>query len=233
MRAERSAALLVAAALALAGCGREDRAGGAPPPQRGGSADPGLPQPLPDGGAVTGMPARPGPGDVPLGGEIPVIAADEGALLPLEDNPETGLLPGGTGELAAAPAVQAPAPEDGVALLRSYYAALNALDYGRAYGLWSDGGRSSGQSPDQFAAAHAQTSTFMVDIGAPGPVRAAGDAATLEVPVSLRAQQADGTMRRYEGRYVLRTSGVEGTGRRAWRIVAADLRDAAPADGPP
>ena len=93
----------------------------------------------------------------------------------------------------------------------------------------SDGGRASGQTPEQFAAGFAQTSTVMVDIGAPGPIDAAAGSRYIEVPVSLRAQQADGSIRRYEGRYVLRAAVVDGASQaqRAWHIASADLREVA------
>ncbi|MEN5060591.1 hypothetical protein [Luteimonas sp. TWI1416] len=223
MRADRTA-LALCAALALAACGDRDA-------QRGDTADnsadtASLPQPVATGDPVTGMPGAPGPGDVPLGGRAPAPAVPDLAAVPLEDNPETGLLPGATD-----PAVDMapPSPEAAVAALRTYYAAINALDYASAYAQWSDGGRASGQTPEQFAAGFAQTSTVMVDIGTPGAIEGAAGSRYIEVPVSLRAQQADGSIRRYEGRYVLRAAVVDGASQtqRAWHIASADLREVA------
>lgn len=223
LRADR-AALALCTVLALAACGDRDA-------QRGkaadGSADTtGLPQPVATGDPVTGMPGAPGPGDVPLGGRAPAPEVADLAAVPLEDNPETGLLPAATDATAD---IAPPSPEAAVAAIRSYYTAINALDYASAYALWSDGGRASGQTPEQFAAGFAQTSTVMVDIGAPGPIDAAAGSRYIEVPVSLRAQQADGSIRRYEGRYVLRAAVVDGASQaqRAWHIASADLREVA------
>ncbi|UNK41706.1 hypothetical protein MNO14_12145 [Luteimonas sp. S4-F44] len=223
MRADRTA-LALCVALALAACGDRDA-------QRGNAADgnadtAGLPQPVATGDAVTGMPGAPGPGDVPLGGRAPVPEVPDLAAVPLEDNPETGLLPAATdASVDTAP----PTPEAAVAAIRGYYAAINALDYASAYAVWSDGGRASGQTPEQFAAGFAQTSTVMVDIGTPGPIDAAAGSRYIEVPVSLRAQQADGSIRRYEGHYVLRAAVVDGASQtqRAWHIASADLREVA------
>ena len=184
-----------------------------------------LPQPQQPAGSITGLSGAPGPGDVPLGGEQPGPVPEEApALLPLEDNPETGLAVA-TGDPAMP--VPEPTPEEAAAVIRTYYAAINALDYGRAYALWSDGGRASGQSPDQFAAGFGDTAVVMVDIGAPGTVEGAAGSRFVRIPVSLRAQQTDGSSRRFEGHYVLRRAMVDGASdaQRMWRIASAELRE--------
>ena len=219
------AALGLAAALActLGGCGRDaaEHGSGA----GGQSAEGPLPQPQQPAGGVTGLSGAPGPGNVPLGGEQPVPEDDAtDALLPLEDNPETGLSMEPGDPALAAPE---PSPEEAAAVIRTYYAAINALDYSRAYGLWSDGGRASGQSPDQFAAGFGGTSVVMVDIGTPGAIEAAAGSRFIQIPVTLRAQQTDGSSRRFEGHYVLRRAVVDGASdtQRTWRIASADLRE--------
>lgn len=231
LRADRGtlrhrAALSVAFALVctLGACDRD--AAHADAAASGQTADGPLPQPQQNAGGVTGLSGAPGPGNIPLGGEQPLPEAgiEADALLPLEDNPETGLarVPGET-----AVAGPEPTPEEAAAVIRTYYAAINALDYPRAYTLWSDGGRASGQSPEQFAAGFGDTSVVMVDIGAPSPVDAAAGSRFVEIPVSLRAQQTDGSSRRFEGRYVLRRTMVDGASdvQRTWRIASADLRE--------
>lgn len=210
-------------ACTLVGCDRDGADGSA---EAGGqTADGPLPQPQQPGGSITGLSGAPGPGNVPLSGEQPLPDPEEtAALLPLEDNPETGLaVPPGEPALSA----PEPSPEEAAAVIRTYYAAINALDYSRAYALWSDGGRASGQSPDQFAAGFGNTSVVMVDIGAPGAVEGAAGARFIQIPVSLRAQQTDGSSRRFEGHYVLRRAMVDGASdvQRQWRIASADLRE--------
>lgn len=216
-------ALLV---LALAGCGGEE-------PAAAGSeaADAPLPRPQQAGGSITEMPTRPGPGDVPLAGDAPapaptLLPADENfGLPPLVDNPETGLAP------PADPATGAePAAVDAVGVLQAYYAAINARDFAQAYAAWSDGGRASGQTPEQFAAGFADTVRVDVAPGTPGAVDAAAGSRYVEVPVSIAATHRDGSVHRYMGRYVLRRTVVDGATpeQRAWHIASADLRETPP-----
>lgn len=221
------AAMLCAAlfAVALAGCGKDDGADAGD----NASATP-LPQPQQAGGAITDMPDKPGPGEVPLAGEAPapppptLLPADQHfGLPPLEDNPETGLA-------SSDPATGAePTPADAAAVLRDYYAAINARDFARAYAAWSDGGRSSGQTSEEFAAGFADTAGVESTVGDPGPVEGAAGSRYVEVPVMVTATFADGSTRRYAGRYTLRRAMVDGATpeQRAWHIASADLREAA------
>ena len=216
-------ALLV---LAFAGCGDGDDA-----PSGATAAETPLPQPQQPDGSITEMPARPGPGDVPLAGDAPapaptLLPADEHfGLPPLEDNPETGL---------AAPIDPStgaePTADDAVGVLQAYYAAINARDFAQAYAAWSDGGRSSGQTPEQFAAGFADTARVEAVPGTPGAVDAAAGSRYVEVPVSIVATHRDGSTHRYQGRYVLRRAVVDGATpeQRAWRIASAELRETVP-----
>lgn len=215
--------------LALAACG------GAPDDEaakRAEAAEAGLPKPGQPGGSVTGMPDSPGPGDVPIAGAPPapppeMLPGEAFGLPSLDDNPETGLGED-TGE--AADAGVEPGVDDAVALVRDYYAAIAAGDFPRAYGLWSDGGRSSGQTPEQFAAGFADTASVTAQPGEAGGIEAAAGSRTIEIPVSVSATQRDGSVRRYIGRYVLRRAVVDGASaeQRAWRIGSAELREVRP-----
>ena len=218
-------ALLAAAfAIALAGCGGDGEAASADA-----DAESPLPRPQQAGGSITGMPAKPGPGEVPLAGEAPppppalLPADDRFGLPPLEDNPETGLAEP-SGDVAAAE----PTPADAAVVVRDYYAAIAARDFARAYAAWSDGGRGSGQSPEQFASGFAGTVSVEVSVGDPGPVEGAAGSRYVEVPVGVSAVHADGSVHRYAGRYTLRRAVVDGATpeQRAWRIASADLREA-------
>lgn len=173
-----------------------------------------LPAPAGASGAVTGMPARPGPG--PVG--PPVVEASE---VPVDEAGDP-LLP----DTAAtdAPAAE-PTPEAAVAVLRDYYEAINSGDFGRAYILWSDEGRASGQSLQQFASGFADTTGVSVEMQAPGRVDAAAGSRYIEVPVTITATHRDGSQHRLVGKYVLRRAVVDGATpeQRAWRIASADL----------
>ena len=225
---ERATALALAAVL-LASCGGGDDAAQVADDTAGADTAP-LPQPRAPDGAITEMPERPGPGEVPLAGAapppppdlLPVDAAP--GTVPLEDNPETGLaMP------APAGAAAEPTPADAEATLRAYYAAIVAGDYARAYAAWSDGGRASGQDPAGFAAGFSDVAALEVTYGAPEPVEAAAGSRYVEVPVTVTTTRSDGSVQRLAGRYVLRRAVVDGASaaQRAWHIASADLREAA------
>jgi hypothetical protein len=193
--------------------------------------------PVPEGarGGVTGMPDEPGPGQVgpPASSELPPeIALDENGnplAIPPEGLPTDEMTAPGEGDPAVA-MPEEPTPEDAVAVVRDYYAAINGGNFARAYALWSDGGRASGQSPQQFADGFADTTGVSVEIMAPGRVDAAAGSRYIEVPVALTANQRDGSQRKYVGAYVLRRAVVDGATpeQRAWRITSADIREVRP-----
>lgn len=185
-----------------------------------------LPAPAGAGGPVTGMPDTPGPGSVDLGGTPPApatsIALPDDAEVATDgadadaDNPEsTGV------------DVAEPTPQDAVALVRDYYAAIEAHDYDRAYRMWGEG--AIRQTPEQFVAGFARTTHVAATLGAPGRMEAAAGSRFIEVPVAVEAAQQDGSVRRYVGAYTLRRAVVDGATQeqRAWRIASADIREVA------
>jgi hypothetical protein len=132
-----------------------------------------------------------------------------------------------------APRGAATASEDAaaaIAVLRDYYAAIDARDYPRAWHLWSGGGQASRQTLAGFAAGFADTRTVSVEPGAPGRIEGAAGSRYLTVPATVRAVHADGSIHRYSGSYTLRRAVVDGATaeQRAWRIASADLREVAP-----
>lgn len=231
-----AAAGLLAAAMLCTGCGDRDKDAQA----TAGATEAGLPAPV-AGGSVTGTAdvAAGGAGQAPsLGGAPQPLPPQDADLVvgdaPVETvNPETGMGvdPDGDGPLTAPPAVDTgaaePGPADAVTVVRDYYAAINAHDYAGAYGLWSGGGSASGQSAQQFAAGFAHTQGVSVEVGAPGREDAGAGQRYIEVPVLLTATQADGSVRRYAGTYVLHRAVVDGATpeQRSWRIRSADLRE--------
>lgn len=182
-----------------------------------------LPKPEQSTGSVTGMSAKPGPGDVPLAGEPPPPeVAPQGDMSDLF-NPETGFLPGGGDEASTA----GPTVQDAVAVIREYYASIDGGSFDRAYALWSDSGRASGQTPQQFADGFARTAHVVAEIGEPGRVEPGAGQRYIRIPVAITATQADGSVRHYVGDYVLHRTVVDGATaeQRAWRIASADLRE--------
>ena len=135
---------------------------------------------------------------------------------PIEDAQTDSGVPGSPqGDAAAAADV-----------IRGYYDAIDARDYARAYGLWSDSGRASGQTLESFAAGFEGTASTGVEIGAPGRIEGAAGSRYVEIPVVIRATTTSGVQQRFAGSYTLRRSVVDGATaeQRAWRIHSASVR---------
>lgn len=231
----RFLALLLLSALLTACGGDNDKQG-----HVDGVADEALPAPRADvRGGVTGMPAKPGPGQVgpPSAAQPETVALDENGnpILPhgmgVDGVPVEGALPETATDAAGAPVetpqADEPTPQDAIAVVRDYYAAINGRNFDRAYALWSDAGRASGQSLQQFSDGFDNTSGVSVEIMAPSRVDAAAGSRFIEVPVAFTATEQDGRERRFVGAYTLRRAVVDGAtaDQRAWRIASADLRE--------
>ena len=230
--------LLPLACLATA-C-KPDHAGAAVGDAASGTSDGALPRPEPGAGSVTGMPdARSagtiGPGPAAIDGDD-----DTDALAPPEPDAsgDDGLVagdlpppPAGSEDPPVPPAAPSePTAADAAGVLRSYYSAIDAGNFDRAYSLWADRGRASGQSEAQFEAGFDDTSEVSVQTGAPGRIEGAAGSRYIIVPASIRAVRDDGSVHRYEGNYTLRRAVVDGASaeQRAWRIDSADLREVQP-----
>lgn len=202
--------------------------------------DAALPKPAAGNGSVTGMPDRPGPG--PIGHAVQAQDA-------VQDSPfasdgtgidGTGIDSAGmsTGTDAGFPGSQATSDDGPVAdvvetvandariVLSDYYAAINTRQYDRAYRLWSDDGKASGQTLQQFAHGFADTTNVEASLGEPGRVDAAAGSRYNQVPLSIATTHDNGQVRRYIGNYTLRRAVVDGATpeQRAWRIASADIR---------
>ena len=221
-------ALCLASLIALTGCDSAE-----PVVEGQGSTAAPLPGPQQAGGAITDMPAAPGPGEVPLAGSAPPPPPPEQAavdgvagLPPLEDNPEAGLPatppPAGAPDPQAAPAAAVEDPRD---VLRRYYAAVNARDFTSAQAAWVEGADASGTLAQDFADA----TSVELTVGEPRPAEGAAGSVYVEVPVTVTTRRADGSRQHQAGRYTLRRSQVDGASaaQRNWRIAGIDLRDAA------
>lgn len=209
MRLHHPASILCACLL-LAACGGDKNN-----TSSSSNADESLPKPETAAGSVTGMPNPGTPSALPAPADN--LANDnEDPGIATEDTPVDSNLP----TLAS--------PDAAVLVLREYYAAINARDYGKAYSQWSDGGRASGQSPQQFADGYATTQGVSVVLGEPGPVEGAAGSRYVQVPATLDATQADGSLRHYTGTFTLRMTVVDGASeaQRSWHIASADLREA-------
>lgn len=228
--------LLLFGVLVLAACSGKDNAANG----NGNTGDnaASLPKPEITGGSVTGMPDKPGPGQIGLPDPDTVspdtpIASDGEPILPLPDGTSPDALEPPSPGAAGAPPDDLPLPpgeptaQDAAAVVRDYYASIDAHDYAHAYVLWSDGGRSSGKTAQQFADGFADTASVSVQVDPPGRIDAAAGSRYIKVPVTITATQRDGSAKRYVGTYTLRRAVVDGATaeQRAWRIASADLSE--------
>ncbi|MFT4198026.1 MAG: hypothetical protein QM601_08965 [Pseudoxanthomonas sp.] len=108
----------------------------------------------------------------------------------------------------------------------AYYRAINAGDFARAYAQWSRDGQASGQSFEQFRNGYAATREVRAEVGVAHDLQGAAGSRYIEVPVRLAARQADGSVRRYHGDFVLRAVVADGAGdaQRRWHLDSAELQ---------
>ncbi|WP_271299613.1 hypothetical protein [Sphingomonas sp. CV7422] len=117
-------------------------------------------------------------------------------------------------------------PAAAAAVVRLYYAALNAGDYDTAWQQWGDGGK-AGQTFAAFTRGFAQTRATQVTIGTLPPAEGAAGSLYQTVPVTVAATLADGRRQRFAGRYVVRrVNDVDGAtpGKLRWHLDSAQLK---------
>lgn len=89
------------------------------------------------------------------------------------------------------------------ALVRSLYNAIDRKEYLRAWSYFSEEARPG--DPEAFARGYEQTETVAVRVGEAVEEGAAGSVYT-QLPVVIRADMADGTVRVFAGCYITRLS---------------------------
>ena len=115
-------------------------------------------------------------------------------------------------------------PDDGpredrsnpVATLSSYYSAINARDYRRAYRFWD----SPPSSFEQFSRGFADTDRVRLLVDPSTPVEGAAGSVYAEIPTIVVSTTRSGTERIFAGCYVMRRSNVQDRG---WQIYRADV----------
>ncbi len=114
-------------------------------------------------------------------------------------------------------------------VVRRYYGALDARDFGTAWTQWGDGGK-PGQTLKAFEDGFIHTRSTRVTIGRLGPSEGAAGSIYQTVPVTVEATLNDGTAQRFAGTYtVRRINDVDGASasQLRWHLDAAQLRPAA------
>lgn len=112
------------------------------------------------------------------------------------------------------------------AVVRAYYAAIDARDFASAYAQWSDGGKASGQSFERFRDGYANTESVRVEVGTATDEEGAAGSRYIRVPMELHARQRDGGTRHYRGSFVLRAVVADGANaeQRRWHLYSADIQ---------
>ena len=191
----------------LAACGNGEES-----TRQAATGDHALPAPDAVSGSVTGMPNP---------GEATVVPADATAPPPADAvvvEVEDPMAPGDVNAMQPAADDPGPSPDEAVAALRDYFAAINARDFGRAHAAWLG----HPQGPEQFAQAFADIAGLSIEIGPPGPVEGGSGAYTVELPVRLDVTRTDGRMERQSGTYNLQRS-VDGRGDPPWKIARSSM----------
>jgi heat shock protein HslJ len=120
--------------------------------------------------------------------------------------------------------VNIPEPENGaqdnrndpLTTLASYYSAINARDYRRAFRFWD----SPPSSFDQFARGFADTDRVRLLVDPATGVEGAAGSVFAQIPTIVIATTRSGNERVFAGCYVMRRSNVQDRG---WQIYRADI----------
>ncbi|SMF61750.1 hypothetical protein SAMN06295910_0743 [Allosphingosinicella indica] len=104
---------------------------------------------------------------------------------------QPGGLPDDRTPVAEAP-IADKGPQGAAQVLQSYFASLEAKEYGAAWKLWSDGGKASGQDAKAFADSFANVAEYHAEIGAPGAPEGAAGSTYVEVPIRVYGKTVGG-----------------------------------------
>ena len=105
---------------------------------------------------------------------------------------------------------------DPISTLISYYSAINARDYRRAYGFWD----SPPSSYEQFARGFADTDRVRLLVEPSPRVEGAAGSVYAQIPAIVVATTRSGNERLFAGCYVMRRSNVQDRG---WKIYRGDI----------
>ena len=152
--------------------------------------------------------------------------------LPLVEPPAPGT-PGGLPD-DRTPVSEAPFAEDsaqGAAnVVQTYYALLGGRAFDKAWALWSDGGKASGQAtPAAFAASFDRYAQYNAQVGGPGAIEGAAGSLYVTVPVVIYGRLKTGAEVHETGHATLRrVNDVPGSTpeQRRWHIAKIETRPA-------
>lgn len=106
-----------------------------------------------------------------------------------------------------------------VTMLASFYNAVDAKDYERAFGYWE----SPPSGLEAFARGYRDTLKIRLLVQPPTRVEGAAGSVYAEVPTVIIARQRNGSERIFSGCYVARRNNQGSSGEATWRIYKASL----------
>lgn len=113
-------------------------------------------------------------------------------------------------------------------VVQTYFALIGEKKYDGAWMLWSDGGKASNQTLDDFAASFGQYAQYHGLVGAPGEIEGAAGSLYVEVPVQIYGRmKADGRPFNLLGKATLRrVNNVDGSTaeQRKWHIARLEVK---------
>lgn len=112
-----------------------------------------------------------------------------------------------------------------IAVIRRYYDAINKHHYRQAYHLWGNNGAASKQTFASFKRGYQNTDTVTLTVGKPDRIEGAAGSRYIRIPVKLTATTKKDAVQRFEGKYVLRRTVVDGSTaeQSKWHIYSAHL----------
>lgn len=120
----------------------------------------------------------------------------------------------------------APSATEARQVVVDYYDAINARDYRKAYGLWSEDGAASGQSFEHFSGGYDNTESVDATVGEAADEEGAAGSRYINVPVELQSRLYNGTTRIYKGRFTLRAVVADGAteAQQHWHLASAEMQ---------
>lgn len=112
------------------------------------------------------------------------------------------------------------------AVVQAYYELIGDHNYGDAWRLWGEGGRTSGMSESAFADSFSQYSAYHAIVGTPGRVDAGAGQRYVTVPVQVHGRMRDGQAFDMHGEVTLhRTADIDGAtaAQKRWHIRTITL----------
>ena len=184
--------------------------------------------------APSGASARPAAGSSTTASTIAAAPKPQpkAGQIALVEPPEPGT-PGGLADdrrpLSEAPFTETSA-QGAANVVQTYYALIGEQAYARAWSLWSDGGKASGQvTAMAFAQRFDRFSQYNALVGAPGTPEGAVGSSFVSVPVVIYGRLKTGAEVHEKGRAVLRrVNGVPGSTaeQRLWHISQIETKPA-------